>query len=466
VRRHARSGRCKRRALNALIRAAHVDRAQGDWNGERAGLDFAIESLRACDSRFVVWALAEAVMGAWLAGHERARRLYVDWLRESIVRFDAPAFAHFAALSMGESGEPAGIESPRWLACAHLTSACSAGGWTDARESANLALAAAIDASEPFLQFLAHIACAEFDEDMRHEHLRQALRLSQTIDTPALAMSVRRIISNDESAGVVQPFIGRLRRDRNTDDAALVVNLASGSVRRGRQAIALSERELAVALALAHSQKSIPSVELAELIWPDLDESAGSHAVQTCMHRLRQRLGGSHTIENTPHGYRLRDDILVDVFEIELFMRSLTTEEALDELTGLRLAAIAKQLEGTRPAFMAGWEWFAPIERRIEEWSRTARHRLAQDALQLKAYDEALHLAQALIVRDELDEPAWEIAIRALLENGNRAGAQRELRRYREITLRELNSEPSAELRELVESAELEPKRRLRVVGD
>jgi DNA-binding SARP family transcriptional activator len=292
------------------------------------------------------------------------------------------------------------------------------------------------------------------------------LELSKTIDSAPLAESVRAFIACDERAGVLERFVGRLRQDRETVGAPLVVELASGCVRRGAQALALSERELALTLALARSPKSTSTVELVELIWPDLDESAGAHAVQTCVHRLRQRLGDAHAIQNTQHGYRLRDDILVDLAEIDGFIQGVKKDDELDELTALRLAAAGKYLDGTRPAFMASWEWFAPFERRIQEWSRMAKHRLAWDALGRGAYDRALAFAQEIIGRDELDEPAWEMVLRILIETGDRAGAQRELRRYREIMLRELNAEPSRELYDLVESMPARRVRRLRVVGD
>ena len=95
---------------------------------------------------------------------------------------------------------------------------------------------------------------------------------------------------------------------------------------------------------------------------------------------------------------------------------------------------------------MAGWEWFGQIERRIEEWWRFAQFQLANDALARNDFDRAVNLARSIILRDEFDEPAWELAIHALAEKGDRAAAQRELRRYRGITLRELNAEPPAHL--------------------
>jgi DNA-binding SARP family transcriptional activator len=460
----ARGGNEEFAALCALVRASTDERSRGRWTEERAGLDYAIDSLNARGSRFVVWAVAEAVAGAWLAGRERVSQSYVDQLEEAVERYDAGTFIHFVATVRGEPREPLGSESPRWLAYAHLIAACSAQSWQEARNFSMLARDNAADAGEPLLRVLAQVACAQFDEDNRYEHLRRALDFAEEIESVPLAAAVRSIVSNDQNAGILEPFMGNLRQDRKSDGAALTIEVASGSVRRAGFPLALSERELAVALALARSRKATSSSELAELIWPDLDETSGLHAVQTCVHRLRQRLGDARAVGNTPHGYRLRDDVLIDLLDIDGFMRDVKADDELSELTTLRLAAVAKHLDNTRPAFMTGWEWFAPIERRIEEWARAAKYRLAGDALRSGTYDRALVFAEQIIAHDELDEPAWEIIIRARIESGDRPGAQRELRRYREITLRELNAEPSKQLTDLLESPL--PKRALRIVGD
>lgn len=211
------------------------------------------------------------------------------------------------------------------------------GNLGEAREWAARAVAEATDAEEPFLRLLAHLASAEFDENARQEHFRQALRESRKIDSPPLASAVRAVISNEGNAGMLSSFIRNLRKDRDPDGAALVVEVAAGRVRRGRLSIALSERELAVVLVIARSQNGTPVTELADLIWPDLDESAGSHAVQTCMHRLRQRLRDAGAVEKTAYGYRLRDGSSVDLVEIELFIRSLQGDDALDEIDGVTI---------------------------------------------------------------------------------------------------------------------------------
>ena len=101
---------------------------RGDWNTERSSLDSAIETLRAGQSRFVVWALAEAVTGAWLAGDEHARLRYAGALREAVERYHAVGFVYFGAMPSREQ-KPTGTESPRWLALAHLSSVCAAETW-------------------------------------------------------------------------------------------------------------------------------------------------------------------------------------------------------------------------------------------------------------------------------------------------------------------------------------------------
>ena len=81
---------------------------------------------------------------------------------------------------------------------------------------------------EPFLQLLARVACAEFDEENRYEHLRHILEVSNAIESPALRASVRAYIADDENTGMLERFLARLREERTADGAALTIELASG----------------------------------------------------------------------------------------------------------------------------------------------------------------------------------------------------------------------------------------------
>ncbi|HEY8297649.1 MAG TPA: BTAD domain-containing putative transcriptional regulator [Candidatus Baltobacteraceae bacterium] len=439
-------------ALRALVRAFGVERMRGRWDEERAQLDLAIDSLEMQGSRFVLTALSEAVAGAWLSGNAGDRQRYLASLKRAVERYDAKTLEHFSAAFDGRSYPASGTESPRCLAWAHLAECCDAYDWDTASAFAKKTLGQAVRSHEPFLQMLACLACHAFATGGEgDENLRRAFELADAVDSPELYEAMRAAIAGSEECGMLTAFVSRLRRPREGTGAPLTVEIAAGRVRRGRVPVALSERELAIAVALARSEQPTPAAELAELIWPELDESAALRAVQTTVHRLRQRLQDSKAIRSTARGYSLRADVETDLGEIERFVRATRGDRPLDAFDALRLAAIAARLDASRPAFMANWEWFGPIERRIEEWSRAAKQRLAEDALAGGRADRALFLAHSIIDRDELDEPAREIAIRAYAAAGDLAGARREFRRYRELTLRELRAEPSPELFELLE---------------
>jgi DNA-binding SARP family transcriptional activator len=114
------------------------------------------------------------------------------------------------------------------------------------------------------------------------------------------------------------------------------------------------------------------------------------------------------------------------------------------------LRAAHERLAQERPGRVLAWEWFAPIERRIRELRCEVVLRLASHALERGRYAEVLALATEVTAYDPCDEAARELAIRALLAMGDRAGALRHYRQYREILLDELDCEPSPAIDALV----------------
>jgi DNA-binding SARP family transcriptional activator len=75
---------------------------------------------------------------------------------------------------------------------------------------------------------------------------------------------------------------------------------------------------------------------------------------------------------------------------------------------------------------------------------------LAADAIERGVAGEARAYADRLIAFDAYDEAAWEVLIRASLAAGDAASARRSYRKFSELLSKELNSSPSAKLRELV----------------
>jgi len=437
-------------AMQAVIRATCVERTCGRSREERALLDHATQLFGAVDSRLVVWSMAESVIAAWLAGDSAAVRATASELRTRIDSDKAARLNHFVESIQGDLCEPAGSESPRFTAYAYLVQACSTEDVTQARDYARRAHAASTLAHEPFLLVLASIAQAKL-EPPGNGYLSQAIDAAERIASAHLQQAVRTIVAGGDDAGMLAAFVARLEKTREGSPAPLAIDLASCAVSRGTEQLQLSERELELAVAIARRPEPTSAIELAEMLWPDLEESAGLRAVQTYVHRLRQRLQDRDVIELVAQGYRYRADTCIDLWQVERFIGSLPSGP-LTSFDALILARVAKQLDVSRPGFTVGWEWFAPVQRRMAEILRDAEYRMAKEALQNGMLDDALTYAKKVISRDELDEQAWEVAIRARLSAADKAGALREFRQYRDILQRELHEEPSADISALVTS--------------
>ena len=435
-------------AMQATIRATCIERIAGRRQEERSLLDHATQLFDSTNSRLALWSTAETLMTAWIYGDEPSFRKNAEALRTLVENQSATTLKHFCESACGAFPEPNGAESPRFLAYASLVQASNAEDETAARRYAERAHVAATRTREPFLLVLTCIAQAKLHPPGLH-NLSQAIDACDGIKSPPLQNAVRSIVAGEKDTGMLAAFAARWDKTRKGSAQAVSIELASCAITRGTEPLQLSERELALAIAIARRPEPTAAIELAEMLWPDLDETAGLRAVQTYVHRLRQRLHDHDFIELLPQGYRYRTDTTVDLWRIERFIASLSSSP-LGRFDTLILSGITKQLNATRPGFTIGWEWFAPVERRMAELLRDAEHRIAKEALQNGALDNALAYAKSIISRDELDEAAWEIIIRCHLVAGDRVAALRDFRHYREIVHRELNEEPSAEITGLI----------------
>ncbi len=435
-------------AMQATIRATCIERISGRPQDERSLLDHATQLFGAANSRLALWSTAEGVITAWIYGDDATFRKNAEALRILVDNQSATTLKHFCESACGAFPEPDGAESPRFVAYASLMQASNAEDEPAARRFAERARVAATRARDPFLIVLTCIARAKLHPPGLHD-LSDAIDACDRIKSQPLENAVRSIVAGERDTGMLAAFVARWEKARKGSEQAFSIELASCAVTHGTERLQLSERELALAIAIAHRPEPTSAIELAEMLWPDLDEAAGLRAVQTYVHRLRQRLHDHDCIELLAQGYRYRADTTVDLWRIERFIASLSSSP-LGRFDTLILSGIAKQLNATRPGFTIGWEWFAPIERRMAGLLRDAEYRIAKEALQSGKLDDALAYAKSIISRDELDEAAWEIIIRCRLVAGDRVGALRDFRQYREIVHRELDEEPSAEITDLI----------------
>lgn len=250
-------------------------------------------------------------------------------------------------------------------------------------------------------------------------------------------------------AGNLETLLERFERDAGI---RVRIEAAAGRVTTGGLAVALTNRELELCLALGVHRRPMPSETLASLLFPDEDLNIALNRLKVYVHRVREKIGGDFISRNR-NGYQLRADAVADLTEFEEMIELLASRPLLSDTDRAALRNIVCAAHGTRNAPVWRWQWFGAIELRIAELASKATARLASDAFDRNAIAELLELAQVILHSDPCDEQGREIAIKAHLAAGRRREAIAEFKQYETALLRELGSRPSAHLRELLETA-------------
>jgi DNA-binding SARP family transcriptional activator len=239
-------------------------------------------------------------------------------------------------------------------------------------------------------------------------------------------------------------------------DRTITVDLLTGRVGvRGVRA-PMSKGEFAVIAALSRTERGVARDVLAEELYPHVDAARAANTTKVFIYRARRRLASRDVICCRDGRYVLGDMVDVEVIRLEAEVRRLQVENvSLSTPLRERLERIQRRLSAGRPQFMLDWGWFEEMERRLCDLTRSVTMLLAYDALRRGDHVRAMSCACDLVRDDPLDEAATEVAIRACLSTGNRAGAIIEYSRYDGILRREIGSRPSHHLRTLIESATL-----------
>lgn len=434
-----------------LALGSDIARVRGEFTVARQFIDRALESARRSGLyNFVAFDLAEGAFGAWLSGDDAAFVRYSAELEDVVQRNGVRGFAYFTAVSRGRAEEPHDADLLKWVACGRMIAAASAGHSAQAIKHARGAVSAAQQYGGPFIECLATITLAVFEDLNFDEHMQRALECASRCATPALQAAVEAIAQRRADFGMLNDFMTRLQRERIERVPLLEIGLTDGSVRCAGRAVTLSERELALLVALALRRETVPRARLADLLWPELDEYAARNSLSVCLHRLRQHLGNDQAIVRSKEGYALHDDVRVDLWEIDRAVSILRSRPALADSERTLLESLFEKLRRRRPERMAQWEWFEPTERRVSELRLEVAQRLASDALSHGNARRALELAEEMIGYDPCDEAARQIAITAHLATGDRGAAMRQYRQYRDTLLAELQCEPSDSIKRLV----------------
>ena len=211
----------------------------------------------------------------------------------------------------------------------------------------------------------------------------------------------------------------------------------------------LSPAHRLLVCALTRCRHPVPREQLEALLWPDDDTARARNLLNITLHRLRKRLGDDAIVQSAK-GYRLGDALVLDLWEIEALAVQLRGPRPPDLATATRWLPVVRRVccGCVRSACEA--EFVGVLERRMQTAARDITDRLAEFALAQQRADIALDLVRVTLDLDACDENAREIAIRAHLALGDRAGAIREYRDYTRALTEDLGLAPSFALGSLV----------------
>ena len=227
-----------------------------------------------------------------------------------------------------------------------------------------------------------------------------------------------------------------------------VAVLGDGGVVTGA---ALAGRRVRLALAaLASSPEGLTSRALADRIW-DEPPSSWAAALRGTILALRGALetiglGGQNLIRTTPGGWTLDHDVAVDLLEAgvvvaaaERLLADGAAESAIEAVT-----AISRVIGGDLLADEDA-DWLEELRGRLSTITDRALAVEAESALLLGRAATAADAARRLLERNELDERAHRVLIRALAVSGDRAGAIYAYETCRALLADRLGTDPGPE---------------------
>ena len=202
------------------------------------------------------------------------------------------------------------------------------------------------------------------------------------------------------------------------------------------------EQRLCALLALTGTRAR---AQVAGTLWPESTDARALASLRRAVAQTHQRCPGLLAADRTSVG--LASDVVVDVDVLLAAVSAAAGPDAGSD-PSLLVTLAGEQL-------LPGWydEWVEAHRDDLEHERVGALERLARRALERDDTTLAEDAARAVARAEPLRESASELLIRALLGRGDRAGAVRELERYRDVVRTELGVVPSPALGALVDPA-------------
>ncbi|MDB5069389.1 MAG: Transcriptional regulatory protein terminal, partial [Candidatus Eremiobacteraeota bacterium] len=205
---------------------------------------------------------------------------------------------------------------------------------------------------------------------------------------------------------------------------AVAFDVLSSVITSGGELVRLPRREFEVFANLAIKGRRVPYDVLLEEVWGDADDD---HAkLKVTVGRLRKRLG-FETIRSIDAGYAIGANVTCTLAELEELASAQPplARAALERLDAMRLR-YRRELAGTA----RNWRWYTAWSAKADALIERAAVALGTHALEKLLYDVALDRARDAIALNAVSQDAHELALRALVAQGNAVGARQLLAAY------------------------------------
>lgn len=192
-------------------------------------------------------------------------------------------------------------------------------------------------------------------------------------------------------------------------------------------------------------ERALLRIHIASSLWLDSDEEHSSANLRSTLWRVRA--ANSHLVHAGVDQLELHADVRVDLHQSDALATSLLNEHhADDEQTGAETQLSADLLPD--------WyeEWVVFERERHRQLRLHALETLCERLVRRGLLARAVAAGVAAVQGEPLRESAHRVLIKAYLEEGNRAEALRQYRRYSQLLADELQLQPAPEMVELVAS--------------
>jgi DNA-binding SARP family transcriptional activator len=224
----------------------------------------------------------------------------------------------------------------------------------------------------------------------------------------------------------------------------IVFDVLSGEITANGAPVRLPRRELEVFENLAIKGRPVSYDVLLEEVWGDADDD---HAkLKVTVGRLRKRLGFA-TIRSVDAGYAAGPNVSCTLGELE---ELACAAEPFGPAMLARLEAIRARHRRGRTGIARNWPWYSAWSAKIDAFVGHVAVALGNHALAQRRYPAALECARDAIVLDPTGQDAHEIALRALVAQGNVVAARQMLAAYAATLRRTLGIDPPDALARVV----------------